>query len=359
MIAAHLFGGGVRAADIPAPGADVPRPDAKPANMSKPVQVFLIMGQSNAVGMAPIPAGGKGVPLEKAVKEQKLYPFLIDDAGHWLERKDVRFTQVMVGRDGGMNVRFNDWLVPKTKTMGIEFGVGAKLGNALDDPVLILKSCIGNRALGWDLLPPNSQRSEYTMKEKKTGKPKTYLYAGYKDPTEKWEKGTEPAAGGKWYAGKQYDDDVANAKKVVADLDKHYPGANSYEVAGFFWWQGERDCGDEGHAAMYEKNLVNLIESLRKDFNAPHAKFVIATLGEAEKGSDGNKGLVLNAMLAVDGKSTKYPEFSGNVATVYTHDLARGGSGDGHYGFDSRVYMDIGLEMGDAMCKLLRDRSVR
>ena len=30
------------------------------------------------------------------------------------------------------------------------------LGNALDAPVMLLKCCIGNRALGWDLLPPGS-----------------------------------------------------------------------------------------------------------------------------------------------------------------------------------------------------------
>jgi len=62
-------------------------------------------------------------------------------------------------------------------------------------------------------------------------------------------------------------------------------------------------------------------------------------------------------MLAVDGQSGKYPEFKGNVATVYTHDLARGGSGNAHYGLDSRVYMDVGLAMGDAMCKLLASDS--
>jgi hypothetical protein len=68
----------------------------------------------------------------------------------------------------------------------------------------------------------------------------------------------------------------------------------------------------------------------------------------------GPQGDVLNAHLAVDGASGKYPEFRGNVATVYTHPMARGGSGNGHYGMDSRVYMDVGLAMGDAMLKLLQ-----
>lgn len=31
----------------------------------------------------------------------------------------------------------------------------------LEEPVLLLKACIGNRCLGWDLLPPASERFEF------------------------------------------------------------------------------------------------------------------------------------------------------------------------------------------------------
>jgi hypothetical protein len=40
--------------------------------------------------------------------------------------------------------------------------VPAHLGHVTDAPVMILKSCIGNRALGWDLLPPGSEGFEFT-----------------------------------------------------------------------------------------------------------------------------------------------------------------------------------------------------
>ena len=126
-----------------------------------------------------------------------------------------------------------------------------------------------------------------------------------------------------------------------------------YEVAGFFFWQGERDAGNAGHAAHYEKNLVAFINALRKEFNAPNAKFVCGTLGEAAMGSTGPGGLVLDAHLAVDGSAGKYPEFKGNVATVYTHPMAQGGSGNGHYGGKAEVYMDVGQAMGQAMVGLL------
>jgi hypothetical protein len=321
------------------------------ADMSKPVKVFILMGQSNMVGMGNI-TGNKGETLENAVKTEKLYPYLLDAAGNWAERNDVRYVQVMVGRGGGMNVLHNEALKVGKGKMGIEFGLGHVLGEAIDEPVMLLKSCIGNRALGWDLLPPGSKGYEFTTKDKKTGKEVTYVHAGYKGSPERWEKGTEPKPIA-WYAGKQYDDDTANAKKVLSELDKYYPGAKGYEVAGFLWWQGERDCGSEALSSRYEQNLVAVIKSLRKDFNAPNAKFVIATLGEATKGCGGNTETVMNAMMAVDGKSGKYPEFKGNVATVYTHDMARGGSGNGHYGGNAKVYMDVGEAMGKAMVELL------
>jgi hypothetical protein len=101
-------------------------------------------------------------------------------------------------------------------------------------------------------------------------------------------------------------------------------------------------------------NLVHFIKQLRKEFNAPNAKFVMATLGEATKGSDGTGGMVLNAQLSVDGSSGKYPEFKGNVTTIYSHPMAQGGSGNGHYGGKAEVYMDVGEAMGRAMVELLK-----
>jgi hypothetical protein len=207
---------------------------------------------------------------------------------------------------------------------------------------MILKCCIGNRSLGWDYLPPGSERFEEGDK----------VYAGYKDSPDSWPKGTEPKPIG-WYAGKQYDDDTADAKKVLADLATHYPDAKKCEVAGFFFWQGEKDGGNAVHAARYEQNLVNFIKALRKDFNAPDAKFVLATMGEATKGS-GNK--VMEGQLAVDGKDGKHPEFKGNVATVYSNPLSLGGSGNGHYGGNAETYMNVGEAMGQAMVELLQNQ---
>lgn len=319
---------------------------SSPADMSKPVQVFILMGQSNMVGLGKVAAGGKGGAqgsLEKAAKQDKKYPYLVDAQGNWATRNDLRFVRVMSGKGGGMQLFNNEPMtVAKCKTIGPEFGIAQQLGNATASPVMLLKSCIGNRSLGWDLLPPGSQPYQFN------GKTEPGYWGTPENPQ---GTGSKPTAG--WYAGKQYDDDVSFAKNVLTELQTYYPGARGFEVAGFFFWQGEKDAGSPAHAAHYEQNLVQFIKKLREDFNAPNAKFVLGTIGEVKQGSGGNSGQILNAHMAVDGRSGKHPEFQGNVATVYTHPMAQGGSGNGHYGGNAEVYMDVGDAMGKAMVQLL------
>ena len=321
--------------------ATLPDPDGKPADMTKPVQVYILLGQSNMLGF------GKVSKLSSVVKEKGKYPYLVDDAGNWTVRNDVRNVRVMgSGGPGKMRVFNNEWMTIKGKGVGPEIGIGHYVGHVTDAPVLILKSCIGNRSLGWDLLPPGSERYEFEEKGQ------TWIYAGYKDSPDRWVKGTEPKRIG-WHAGVQYDGDIARAKQVLADLGKYYPGATRYQVAGFCFWQGDKDRYKAGHATRYEKNLVHFIKQLRKDFGAPDAKFVCATLGQTKKGARGNEGKILEAQLAVDGKTGKYPEFRGNVASVYSNPLSKGSSSSGHYGGNPETYMNIGEGMGRAMAELI------
>jgi len=325
-----------------APAPTLPDPDGKAADMTRPVQVYILMGQSNMVGAGRI-AGDKDGSLERAVKTKKKYPYLVDDAGKWTTRNDVRNVRVM-----NKKVFNNEWMTITGRTIGPEIGIGHYVGHAVDAPVLILKSCIGNRCLGFDLLPPGSERFEFEEKGK------TMVHAAYKE-FGIWEKGTERPKSG-WYAGTQYDADVAAAKRVLKQLNKHYPGAKEYEVAGFFWWQGDKDRYRSCWAERYETNLIQLIKALRKDFDAPNAKFVCATLGQTAKGAGGAEGLILKAQLAVDGRSGKYPEFKGNVAAVYSNPLSQGGASNGHYGGNAETYMNVGEAMGKAMVELLKSK---
>jgi len=319
-VVATLAGGLAPAvtAQLPDP---LPRPDGKSADMSKPVQVYILMGQSNMLGFGKVPL------LQQACKNG-LYPYLVDDNGDWTVRKDVRYVRVMCSGSGPSKTHNNEWMTIKGN-IGPEMGIGHYVGHVTAAPVLILKSCIGNRSLGYDLLPPTAEG--YAGDAKRPRKPKS----------------------GPWYAGVQYDGDVAAAQKVLSQLGKHYPGAKRYEVAGFFFWQGDKDFRNAEHAAAYEKNLLCLIESLRKDFKAPNAKFVCATLGQTRKGAGGPQGQILEAQLNIDGSKGKYKAHKGKVATVYSHPLSKGGSSSGHYGGNAETYMNVGQAMGQAMARLI------
>ena len=103
---------------------------------------------------------------------------------------------------------------------------------------------------------------------------------------------------------------------------------------------------------MYEKNLVNLIKSLRKDFDAPKAKFVVATLGQTDKdNAKGTEKDIIEAKFAISDAS-KHPDFKGDVATVYSHPLSMGSSSNAHYGGNAKTYMNVGEGLGKAMVKL-------
>ncbi len=315
----------------------IPRYDGREPDMSKPVQVFILMGQSNMLGFGRTFGNSEGF-LEYAVREKGLYPYLVDEDGNWVTRQDVRNVRVMNEREFN-----NEWMTITRANVGPEIGIGHHLGNAIDAPVLILKSCIGNRSLGWDLLPPGSEQFEFEGR----------VYAGYKDSPDSWPVGTEPNPIG-WYAGRQYDSDVAAARRVLDNLENYVPGATAYEVAGFFWWQGDKDMRNAAHSAHYEANLVRLIHELREEFNAPNARFVSATLGQTTMETGGNQGLIRDAKFAL-ADPEKHPEFAGKYAVVYTHPLSKGGSSSGHYNRHAETYMNVGEAMGRAMVELLEE----
>jgi len=157
------------------PKQQLPDPDGKPADMTKPVQVFILMGQSNMVGAGKV-QGDKEGSLTYAVQKKNKYPYLVDDEGNWTERKDVRYVRVMGSGTGKARQFNNEWMTVKGGRIGPELGIGHVMGHVIDAPVMILKSCIGNRSLGWDLLPPGSQRYEVEEKDRKTGETKTFVY---------------------------------------------------------------------------------------------------------------------------------------------------------------------------------------
>ena len=234
----------------PAAPIEIRRPDAKPADQTKKVKVFILMGQSNMVGMGDIGPEGTPGTLTTLTKADHKYPWLLDENGQWAVRQDVQYHDARVKKGSPLGALSNNG-----KSIGPEVGFGFVMGQVLDEPVLVLKSCIGNRSLGWDLLPPGSERFQAEVAER-GGQKVLKVFAGYKDKPDSWDldasKGlaSEPPPfvdkkTGKpidWYAGKQYDDDQTNAKAALADLARIYPGyqGQGYEIAGFVWWTVRR-----------------------------------------------------------------------------------------------------------------------
>ncbi|MAG58048.1 MAG: hypothetical protein CMJ83_17315 [Planctomycetes bacterium] len=297
--------------------------------MSKPVQVFILMGQSNMLGF------GKVGQLTNTVKDKRRFTHLMDENGQWTTRKDVRNVRVMNGK-----TYKNEWLTVNGKNFGPDIAFGHIMGHVIEKPVLVLKSCIGNRALGWDLLPPGSKSYEFNGK----------TIPGYQGSSDPAKRPTDKG----WYAGKQYDDDLDSVKKVLADLGTYYPGAKKHEIAGFVWWQGHKDQKAEW-AERYEINLVQLIKALRREFKSPDAPFVCATIAFGGTGMRGHALKVAEAQLSVS-NSRKYPQFKGNVKSVDARPFWRGGGA--HYGGNPETYMEVGNGLGWAMASLLNQMTM-
>ncbi len=281
--------------------------------------------------------------LTTVVKQEGKFPYLLDEAGDWKSRDDVWYK-------GVVTATANQWLSvgcgAGDGNIGPELGFGHVLGEYHDEPVLLLKASQGNRSLAWDFLPPGSEQFE------KDG----IVYAGYKDTPPSWEKGGEKKAVN-WYAGKQYDDCFQAAHKVLENFDKEIPAfaGRGYEIAGFVWWQGHKDSGSEVYAERYEQNLVHLIKTLRDEFKAPDAPFVVGTIGFGGEGMEKPEMLtIVEAQLAVDGESKKFPEFAGNVKSVDTRPFwipadQSPKEQDFHYNQNAETYMNVGLAFGKAM----------
>lgn len=316
--------------------ADEPRGES-----TEPLPVYVLLGQSNMLGFGRVEPEEQRGTLAHLTRVEGRFPHLVDGEGGWAVRDDVWYARVTVGQR-------QHWLQPMGRHIGPELQFGHVLGDHHEGPVLVLEASQGNRSLGWDILPPGSERFTFEGR----------TYAGYGDTPSSWVEGEE-AKPVNWYAGKQYDDFVRDLHEVLDDLPRFFPDydGRGYEVAGFAWWQGHKDQ-NPAHASRYEANLVRLIGALREEFEAPEAPFVLATIAFGGWELSGPGLAVAEAQLRVSGESGAYPAFAGNVATVEARDFWRGRevspSGQGHhYNQNAETYLLVGDALGRAMVELL------
>ena len=306
-----------------------------------PVQITYLGKGAPVLWLEMVNLKGMG-DLKFVVNELGRFPHLVDQDGKWTERKDVMLNNAYMGKGASKP------LSPGTmgKSFGPELGFGYVMGTFHDEPVIVMKADIGNRSLGWDILPPGSKRYTFDGQEQ----------PGYKEMLDASGK-VVPWDGKGWYAGKQYDDYTASIHAVLDHFKEKYPeyADQGFEVAGFVWFQGHKDAGSAAHTAKYEENLANLIRAWRKEFNAPNAKWAIAT-GCGSKGDEGNAKLVFQAQLNV-ADPARHPEFAGNVKTIDTRpfwrDASVSPSNQGyHYNHNAETYMLVGDALGRAMVEL-------
>ena len=284
---------------------------------TKPVKVFILAGQSNMEGQGFIAADpkrneGKGsleyIAKDKATADK--FKHLLGRDGKWRVRDDVWIHYL--GRKGKLTVGYG----AKDDRIGPELGFGWVIGEAFEEPVLLIKLAWGGKSLAKDFRPPSS--------------------------------------GGE--VGPFYKEIVDRTKAVLKDLNKEFPefGARRYELAGFGWHQGWNDRVNQAFNDEYEKNMANFIRDVRKDLGVKDLPFVIAETGMTGPEEKHPRALsLMKAQAAV----AEYKEFKGNVAFVGTREFWRekdvSPNGQGyHWNSNAETYYLIGEAMGNAMKKL-------
>ena len=289
------------------------------ADDAKPVKVFLLAGQSNMEGQGFVKADpkrneGKG-SLEFLTKNPATaarFKHLLAKDGAWAVRDDVWIHYL--DRKGPLTVGFG----VNPDRIGPELGFGIIVGDAIEEPVLLIKLAWGGKSLAKDFRPPSS--------------------------------------GGE--VGPYYTEIVKRSKDVLGSLDKQFPNfaGRRYELAGFGWHQGWNDRINQAFNDEYEKNLANLIRDIRKEFGVKDLPFVVAETGM--NGPEETHPRALSLMKAQAAVAT-YPEFQGTVAFVGTRSFYRTPEEsplkqEYHWNGNAETYYLIGEGMGQAMLKLLK-----
>ena len=303
----------------PAIRAVDPQPQTKDSEQNKekqlaPVRVFILAGQSNMEGAGKIEGDPKrkgGIGSLSYLVENKAsaasYKHLKGKDGKWAEREDVSIWYL--GRKGKLAPGFG----ARKSSIGPELGFGHVVGNAFDEPVLIIKTAWGGKSLAKDFRPPSS--------------------------------------GGE--VGPFYKEMLKHVKDVLGDLGTHFPDyeGRTYEIAGFGWHQGWNDGCSMKETLEYESNLANFIRDVRKDLGVEKLPFVIADSGFGGTKQKVDRRLLIRAAQAAP---AGYDEFKDNVACVKTESFFRPAedspSRQGyHWNGNAETYYLIGESMGAAM----------
>lgn len=267
------------------------------------VKVFVLAGQSNMEGKVQ----RKLLDYQAAAPEtRELFTHLRDENG-WITREDV-FIKYL-GEHGGLTVGYGSG-----DRTGVELEFGTVLGEAMEAPVLLIKTAWGGHSLVKDFRPPSAGlppaetlEAEWENARKQTTK---------NNEERKREDPLPTMADIKAGYGKSYRNMIGEVRGTMSDYATLFPELKGkrLELDGFVWFQGWNDQY-QGAEKEYASNMEHLIRDIRKDLSAPVLPVVIGVMGQ--NGSTPAKGPMLviqEAQMAME----KVPDFQGNVKAVRT-----------------------------------------
>jgi len=258
-----------------------------------PLKVYVLVGQSNMEGHAHVRTFDHigmdpgTAPLLKKMRNADGSPKVCDKVWiSYLTDGGVKQGNLTVGFGAQKNG-------PK---IGPEFTFGIAMEEALDEPILLIKTAWGGKSLNTDFRPPSAATEDKPV-------------------------------------GEYYKLMSEHVHKVLSDIKQVYPDydpAQGYELAGFVWFQGWNDMvnqgvypnrGKPGGYAMYTELLADLIRDVRKDFEAPDMRFVIGVMGvggELDLEHPNRYTPIHDGFRKAMAAPAEMPEFKGNVVAVLT-----------------------------------------
>ncbi len=279
---------------------------------ARPLQVFILAGQSNMQGhvnVSTFPSMADDPKTAPILKE------MLDADGKPRVLKNVWISSIGCAGDdtteqkGNLTVGYGS----SKDEIGPEYTFGIYMEKRLKEPILLIKTSWGGKDLNTDFRPPSAGPfvwSDYELK----------MRASRGDDIEK-DKADKIKATGVYY--RLMIDHVREVLSDIKRVDPEYDPKQGYKLAGFVWFQGWNDLvnmwtydkgNQPGGYDMYSQLLEDFIRDVRKDLSAPKLPFVIGVMGVGGMKADNRMKYFREAMA----EPASLPEFKGNVAAVQT-----------------------------------------
>jgi len=240
-----------------------------PAAAAETVKTFILVGQSNMQGKASI------FTLDHQIKDErtkKVFSHLHDGKGNYKVRDDVYID--FLGRHGKLEVGYGS-----PGRFGPELGFGWTVGEALDEPVLIIKAAYGGRSLFRDFRSPSAGLPDEEVLNEELARAQKRVQNNNKKRNRNDPVPTMDDIKSKY--GFAYRDMLGEIRRVQANYQKLFPQlkGKQLELSGFIWFQGWNDMINPRNSAAYTENMQHFIRDVRKELEAPALPFVIGQLG--------------------------------------------------------------------------------